>query len=133
MEIVDRVTHKVVQFRVVFRRGIWRIVLNEAPQHGRVFGVTGAYQIEKQRIADWDIGNWRLALMNMPDGIADLCLRFLPREAGQVGQIFIHILRDHIKVKPLCLARGLIHEERQAFRAGIAQPFVNGQTIAAGL
>src|SRR5580658_8502996 len=68
--------------------------------------------------------------MDMPDRIAELLLGPLPRISVEKLQILVDMARDDVEVEPLRRPRLAIHEERQALRAGVAQPFVDGQPIA---
>ena len=52
---------------------------------------------------------------------------------AQLLVILIHRLGNHIKMHPLGSFGLQIHEIRQAFRAGIGKPFINGYAIAGGL
>ena len=63
-------------------------------------------------------------------GLASCCLRVLPREAVEELLVVVDIARDDVEIQPLRRLRLAVHEQRQRFRRGIAQPFVDGQAIA---
>src|SRR4051812_952094 len=69
----------------------------------------------------------------MPDRIGELLLSLLPRIAVEMLLILIDGARDDVEVKPLRRLRLTIHEQRERFRRGIAQPFVDGEPVALGL
>ena len=63
-------------------------------------------------------------------GLASCCLRVLPRKAVEELLVVVDVARDHVEVQPLRRLRLAIHEQRQRFRRGIAQPFVDGEPVA---
>ncbi|MGY4617794.1 hypothetical protein ACVWZ4_003021 [Bradyrhizobium sp. USDA 4472] len=68
--------------------------------------------------------------MDVPDRIAELLLAILPGEAVDELLVVVDLARDDVEEQPL---RGLglaIHEQRQRFRRGVAQPFVDGEAVA---
>ena len=68
--------------------------------------------------------------MNVPDGIAEPLLPVLPRIGFEEAQIIVDGSRDDIEIEALGRGRLLEHEERQAFRTGVGQPFVDRQAVA---
>ena len=70
--------------------------------------------------------------MNVPSRIRQFGFIVLLGQSGQKLRVVIHGARNHIKMQALCFARLLIHEQRQAFRVGIVQPFFYRQAIALG-
>ena len=44
--------------------------------------------------------------------------------------VLVDVARDDVEIEPLGRLRLAIHEQRQAFRAGVAQPFLDGQPVA---
>ena len=71
-----------------------------------------------------------MAFVDVPDRILDLLLRLLPPVAVEKLLILVDRARDHVEVQALGRLRLAIHEQRQAFRRGIAQPFVDGEPVA---
>src|SRR6202042_3824137 len=71
----------------------------------------------------------RVAAMDVPNRIGQPLLAVLPRVAGEKLLIFVAGARDAVKVKPLRGLRLAIHKQRKTFRAGIAQPLVDGQAV----
>ena len=68
--------------------------------------------------------------MDVPDRIAEPALHVLARIAREKLQIFVHRARNDVEVQALGLARLLVHEQSQRFRAGIGEPVVDRQAIA---
>src|SRR5579871_6105675 len=68
--------------------------------------------------------------MDVPDRIAELLARVLTRKTLEELLVVVDIARDHVEVQPLGRLRLAIHEQRQRFRRGIAQPFVDGEAVA---
>ena len=132
-EVVQRIADKAVQHRVGFRRGVGGVAGDEAPEHRLVLRVADAGQVQQHAEADRRGVAWWCAFMDVPDGVLDLLRRILFGELRLVGQIVIDGLRDDIEVQALGPARLLEHEQRQALRTGIGQPFVDGQAVAGGL
>ena len=62
--------------------------------------------------------------------VAELLRRRLAGVGGEELVIFIDRLGDDVEIEPLGLARRLVHVQRQAFRAGVGQPFLDGQAVA---
>ncbi len=112
------------------RRHARAIAADEAPQRFGVFGIGRRHQRQEQLERDRHIALRRLAGMNVPDRIAELLLGVLTREAVQELLVIVDIARDHVEIQPLGGLRLAIHEQRQRFRRGIAQPLVDGQAIA---
>ena len=63
-------------------------------------------------------------------GLASCCLRILPRKAVEELLVVVDVARDHVEIQPLRRLRLAVHEQRQRFRRGIAQPFVDGEAVA---
>ena len=72
----------------------------------------------------------RIAGMDMPDRIAEPLLAVLALIAVEELEILVDVARDHVEIEPLRRLRLAIHEQRQRFRRGIAQPFLDGQAVA---
>src|SRR5437764_1180602 len=68
--------------------------------------------------------------MDVPHRIAEPLLAVLPVVAVEELLIVVDVARNDIEVEPLRGLRLAIHEQRQAFGAGVAQPFVNGEAVA---
>src|ERR1700760_580865 len=68
--------------------------------------------------------------MDMPDGITELLAAVLAREALEELLVIVDIARDDVEVQPLGRLGLAIHEQRQRFRRGVTQPFVDGQPVA---
>ena len=67
------------------------------------------------------------------DGIAEPVLGRLAWHGGEEGEVLVDRARDDVEMQLLRLARALIHEQREALGAGVAQPLVDGQAVAFGL
>ena len=63
-------------------------------------------------------------------GFCSCCLRVLPRIALEKLLVVVDIARDHVEIQPLGRLRLAVHEQRQRFRRGVAQPFVDGEPVA---
>ena len=63
-------------------------------------------------------------------GFDSRCLRVLALIAVEELLILVDRARDDVEVEPLGRLRLAIHEQRQAFGRGIAQPFVDGEAVA---
>ena len=72
----------------------------------------------------------RMAGMDVPDRIGELLLGLLPRIAVEELLVVVDVARDDVEVQPLRRLRLAVHEQRQRFRRGIAQPLVDGQAVA---
>src|SRR5581483_9311105 len=68
--------------------------------------------------------------MNVPDRIAEPLLEVLPLIGLQILQVFVHMTRDHVEVESLRRLWLAVHEQRQTFWAGVAQPLLDGEAIA---
>ncbi len=68
--------------------------------------------------------------MDVPDRIGELLPGILPRKAVEELLVVVDVARDDVEVQPLRRLRLAVHEQRQRFRRGIAQPFVDGQAVA---
>src|ERR1700704_4575260 len=66
----------------------------------------------------------------MPDRIRQLLARVLTLIAFEVLVVLVHIPRNNIEIESLCRFWLAIHEQRQALRACIAQPFLDRQPVA---
>src|SRR6478609_18952 len=71
--------------------------------------------------------------MDVPDRVHQLRVLLLSRVGREVPDIFIDGARDHVDIKPLRLARTLIHVKTETLGARIGEPFLNGETVAARL
>ncbi len=71
--------------------------------------------------------------MDVPHRIGETLLGVLALIAFEELLVLVDMARDHVEVQPLGRLRLAIHEERQALRARIAQPFVDGEAVALGL
>jgi hypothetical protein len=106
------------------------IAADEAPQGLGVLGIRRGDQRQQHGERHRIVGLRRRAAVDVPDRIAELLLGALPRIGIEELQIVVDVARDDVEVEPLRRLRLAIHEQRQAFRAGITQPFVDGQPIA---
>src|SRR5664280_1622904 len=68
--------------------------------------------------------------MDVPDRIRQPLPAVLPLIAVEELLVFVDGSRDDVEIESLSRPRLAIHETRQAFRAGIAQPFVDGEAVA---
>src|SRR5471032_2122045 len=68
--------------------------------------------------------------MDMPDRIAQTLLAVLPLVAVEELLVLVDVARDDIEVEPLRRTRLAVHEQRQAFGTGVAQPLIDGQAVA---
>src|SRR5215468_4394225 len=71
-----------------------------------------------------------MAVVDVPDGIAELLLAILARKAIEELLVVVDIARNDVEIEPLRRLRLAIHEQRQRFRAGVAQPFLDGEAVA---
>ncbi|GCC46369.1 hypothetical protein chiPu_0030576, partial [Chiloscyllium punctatum] len=106
------------------------IAADEAPQRLGIFRIRRRHQRQQQLEGDRHVGLRRLAGMDVPDRILQLLSRFLAREAIEELLVVVDIARDDVEIEPLRRLGLAIHEQRQRFRRGIAQPLVDGQAIA---
>ena len=72
----------------------------------------------------------RRAGMDVPDRIAEPLLPLLARIGVEKAEIVVDVAWDHVEIEPLRRGRLLEHEERQALRAGIGQPFIDREAVA---
>src|SRR5205085_4487000 len=79
---------------------------------------------------DGHVGFGRIARMNVPDGIDEPLFAVLPLIRVEILVIFIDVAWNHVEIEPFRRFRLAIHEQRQAFRARVAEPFLDGQPIA---
>src|SRR5271169_6424027 len=68
--------------------------------------------------------------VEMPDRIAESLLGALSLVGFDKLLILVDVARNGVEVEALGRLRLAIHEQRQALLAGIAQPFVDGQSVA---
>ncbi len=68
--------------------------------------------------------------MNVPDRIAQALLAILTRITVEKLLIVIDVARNHIEMQPLRGSRIAVHEQRERFRRGVTQPFVDGEAVA---
>ena len=122
-----------VEERLVLRVGIRHVARDVAPERRLVGGMGHAGEIEQNPIADGQSPLGRMAVMNMPDGILELLGGRFGRKLFQEGQIIVDRPRDDVEIEPLGRARLLIHEQREALRRRIFQPFVDAEPVALGL
>ena len=106
------------------------VAADEAPQRFGILGVRGGDQRQQHRERHRIVGLRRRAAVDVPDRIAELLLGALPLIGVEKLQILVDVARDDVEVEPLRRLRLAIHEQRQALRAGVAQPFVDGQPVA---
>src|SRR4051812_2454703 len=71
--------------------------------------------------------------MDVPDRIDQALALVLTLISLQMLMILVDMARDDVEIEPLGRLRLAIHEERQALGPGIAQPFVDGEPVAARL
>ena len=124
------------------RRDIGRVATQEGPEHLRVLAVGDGGEVEQHGEGDRRAGGvglagtmqhfrrGRMTGVDVPDGIAETVLPVLPLVAAEELQIFIHRAWNGVEIETLGLARLLVHEQRQAFRARVGEPLVDGQAIA---
>src|SRR5262249_42025455 len=73
---------------------------------------------------------WRLARMNVPNRIGKLLPRILPFKTVEKLIVLVNVTRNDVKVESLgCLAVAG-HEQWKTFGIGVAQPFLDSQSIA---
>ena len=132
-EVVDRVFDQRVELGMRLRRHARPVAADEAPQRLGVLGVRRRHQRQQHRERDRHVGLRRLAGVDVPDRIAQPLLAVLPLIAVEELLIVVDVARDDVEVEPLRRLRLAIHEQRQALRAGVAQPLVDGQAVALGL
>ena len=134
MEIANGIAHQLIEQRMCFGRGVRRIAADETPEHVAVLGVRGAGKVQQQREADRAARpaaaqpSWMCQT-----GFISLAAGSSLRIGREMADIFIDGAWDHVEVEPLRLLRALIHVEREALGAGIGEPFLDGQPIAARL
>ena len=129
-EIVDGVFDLRVELGMGLRRHARPVAADEAPQRLGVLGVRGRHQREQHGERDRHLGLGRMAGMDVPDRIRQALPRVLPLIAVEELLVFVDGARDDVEVEALGRLRLAIHEQRQAFRGGIAQPFVDGEAVA---
>ena len=112
------------------RRHARTIAADEAPQRLGILRVRRRHQRQQQLERDRHVGLRRLAGMDVPDRIGELLLGVLPRKAVEELLVVVDVARDDVEIQPLRRLRLAIHEQRQRFRRGIAQPFVDGEAVA---
>ncbi len=112
------------------RRDAGPVAADETPQRLGVLRVRRRHQRQQHRERDRHVGLRRIAGMDVPDRIRELLLAVLPRIAVEELLILVDVARDHVEIQPLRRLRLAIHEQRQRFRRGVAQPFVDGQAVA---
>src|SRR5205814_9038225 len=61
---------------------------------------------------------------------SELLLAILLGKAINELLIVVDLARDDVEEQPLRRLRLAIHEQRQRFRRGVAQPFVDGEAVA---
>ena len=66
-------------------------------------------------------------------GLRQPLLGVLPLVGLEELLIFVDVPRDDVEMEPLRRLRLAVHEQRQALRAAVAQPFVDGEAVALGL
>src|SRR5258706_7956121 len=71
-----------------------------------------------------------MAGVDVPHRIGEPLLVLLALVAFQELLILIDVARNDIEIEALRGLRFTVHEQRQAFRARIAQPFLDGEAIA---
>src|SRR5690606_36964436 len=70
--------------------------------------------------------------MNMPNRVIKSLFPALTRIRGEIGEILVHRLWNHIEIELLCGVGLLEIIKSQAFRRSIGQPFIDGDSIALG-
>src|SRR4051812_47306457 len=70
--------------------------------------------------------------MDMPYRIGQSLLAILPLIAVEILLVFIDMPGNDIEIEPLGRLRLTVHEQRQRFRRGITQPFVDSESVAPG-
>src|SRR5689334_5284397 len=99
MEVADGVADQLIEQRMLRRGRIWRVTADEAPQHLGIFRVRGAGKIEEQREADWELGLWRRALMNVPHRVHQFRGRIFFGIRREMPDIFVDRPRDYIEIE----------------------------------
>ena len=115
------------------RRHARPVAADEAPQRLGVLGVRGRDQIEQHGERDRHVGAWRCTGMDVPHRVGEALLGVLALVAFEELLILVHVARDHVEIQPLRRLRLAVHEQRQALRARIAQPFLDREAVALGL
>ena len=112
------------------RRHAGTIAPDEPPQRRGILRVRRRHQRQQQLERDRHVRDRRVAGMDVPDRIGELLLAILPRKAVEELLIVVDVARDDVEIQPLRRLRLAVHEQRQRFRRGIAQPFVDGEAVA---
>ena len=128
--VVDGVADHRIELRMRLRRHARTIAADEAPQRFGILRVRRRHQRQQQLERDRHVGLRRLAGMDVPDRIGELLLGVLPRKAVEELLVVVDVARDHVEIQPLRRLRLAVHEQRQRFRRGVAQPFVDGEPVA---
>ena len=114
-------------------RGLCVVAGDEPPQHVLVLGVADARQVQKDGIGEMRFGPGRRAAVDMEGRVLEkLGGLVLGGELLEVAEVVVDAARDHVEMKPFRLARGIVHEKREAFGRRVGQPFLHRQAIAAG-
>ena len=108
------------------------VAADEAPQDVGRLGVHHAGQVQQHGEGQRRVRFLRHAAgMDVP-GRVDRAVRLgLAVRARRIGQVFVHRPGNHVEIQPLGALRLVEHELRQAFRRGVAQPFLHRQPVAA--
>ena len=112
------------------RRDAWTITPDKTPQGRGILRIRRRHQRQQQLERDRHVGCGRISGVDVPDRIGELLPGILPRKAVEELLVIVDIARDHVEVQALGRLRLAVHEQRQRFRRGIAQPFVDGQAVA---
>ena len=67
--------------------------------------------------------------MDVPDRILQPLRRRFVRELLEEGQVVVDGARDDVEIEPLRRARLLEHEQRQALRRPVGQPFLDRRPL----
>ena len=128
--IVDGVADHCIELRMRLRRHAGAIAADEPPQRLGVLRVRRRHQRQQELEGDGHVDLGRLAGMDVPDRVLQLLPSVLARESFHKLLVVVDIARDDVEEQPLGRLRLAVHEQRQRFRRGVAQPFVDGEPVA---
>ena len=129
-EVVDRIVDQLPELGMRCGRNPRPVTRNEAPQRLCILGIRRRDKTEQHRKRDRHLGRRRRTRVNVPDRIGQALTHVLALIRFQELLILVGMTRDYVEVQPFRRLRLAIHEQRQAFRAGVAQPLLDGQAVA---
>ena len=116
-----------------FGRHAGRVVADITPNNRGRLGKADRGKVQQQRETDRQAIRLGNAGMDVPGRVLQPRRLVLLGNLGAVLVIFINRLRDDFEMQPLRPARLRIHEQRQRFRAAIAKPLLDAETVTFGL